>query len=62
MINDEADELIKEPFYSLKNRYQNSFESMEDSTFVFNYLDLLYHECQKINPNRGGSYITLLIR
>ena len=30
MINDEADELIKEPFYSLKNRYQNSFESMED--------------------------------
>ena len=31
MINDEADEVIKEPFDSLKNRYQNNLESMKGS-------------------------------
>ena len=34
MINDEADEVIKEIFDSLKNRYQNSLESMKGSEFV----------------------------
>ena len=29
MINDEADEVIKEFFDSLKNRYQNNVESMK---------------------------------
>ena len=31
MTNDEADEVIKEPFDSLKNRYQNNLESMKGS-------------------------------
>ena len=52
MINDEADEVIKELFDSLKNRYQN-LESMKGSAFVFDYV----HKCHKINPNCGGSYI-----
>ena len=30
---------------------------MKGSGFVFNYVPLLYYECHKINPNRGGSYI-----
>ena len=29
IINDKADEVIKEPFDSLKNRYQNNLESMK---------------------------------
>ena len=29
MINDEADEVIKELFDSLKNRYKNNLESMK---------------------------------
>ena len=29
VINDEADQVIKELFYSLRNRYQNNLESME---------------------------------
>ena len=34
MTNDEAvDEVIKELFLSLKNRYQNNLESMKDSEF-----------------------------
>ena len=57
MINDEADEVIKEPFDSLKNRYQNNLQSMKGSELVFDYVHLLYYECHKINPNRGGSHI-----
>ena len=57
MINDEADEVIKELFDSLKNRKQNNFESIKGSEFVFDYVHLLYNKCHKINPNHGGSYI-----
>ena len=57
MINDEADEVIKELFDSLKNRYQNNLESMKGSEFVFDYVQLLYYKCHKINHNHGESYI-----
>ena len=30
---------------------------MKGSKFVFDYVQLLYDKCDKINPNRGGSYI-----
>ena len=35
MINDEADEVIKELFDLLKNRYQNNLESVKGSELVF---------------------------
>ena len=35
MISDEADEVIKQLFDSLKNRYRNNLESMKGSEFVF---------------------------
>ena len=57
IISDEVDEVIKELFNSLKNRYQNNLESMKDSEFVFNYVWCLYYKCHKINPNCGGLYI-----
>ena len=57
MINDQADEVIKELFDSHKNRYQNNLESMKGSDFLFDYVHLLYYKCHKINPNSGGSYI-----
>ena len=57
MINDEAYEVIKELFDSLKTRYQNNLASMKGSEFVFDYAHLSYYKCHKINPNRGGSYI-----
>ena len=57
MINDETDEVIKELFDSLKNRYQSNLELMKGSEFVFDYVHLLYYKCHKTNPNRGGSYI-----
>ena len=55
MINDEAEEVIKELFYLLKNKYQNNLESMTGNEFVFNYIQLLYDKCHKINLNCGGS-------
>ena len=57
MISNEADEIIKRLFDSLKNRYQNNFQSVRDSEFFFDYVHLLYYKCHKINFNRGGSYI-----
>ena len=38
MINDEANEFIKELFDSLKSRYQNNLKSMNESEFVFDYV------------------------
>ena len=35
MINDEADEVIKELFDLLKNRYQNNLESVKGNELVF---------------------------
>ena len=57
MISDEADEVVKEVFDSLKNRYQNNLEPMKGSEFIFDYIQLLCYKCHKINANRGGSYI-----
>ena len=30
---------------------------MKGSEFVFDYVCLLYYKCNKINTNRGGSYV-----
>ena len=38
MINDEPDEVIKELFDALKNRYQNNLGSMKSSEVVFDYV------------------------
>ena len=56
MINDGADEVIKELFDSLKNRYQNNLESVKGSDNYL-YVHLLYHKYHKMNPNRCGSHI-----
>ena len=57
MINDEADEVIKQILDSLKNRYQNNLESMKGSEFVFHYVHLMYYKCHKTNANHSGSCV-----
>ena len=52
-----ADHVVKELFETLKNRNQNNLVSMKGSKFVFDYVQLLYYKCHKLNPNCGGSYI-----
>ena len=56
MINDEADEVIKN-LDSLRNRYHYNLGSMKGSEFVFDYVQLLYYKCHEIYPSQGGSYI-----
>ena len=53
MISGDVDEVIKELFDSFKNRFQNNLELMKGSEFVFDYVQLLYYKCHKINPNRN---------
>ena len=61
MINDKADEVIKELIQWLLSRYQIGLKtSMKGSGFVFDYFHLFYYKFQEINPNRGGSYIDFL--
>ena len=57
MIRDEADEVIKKIFDSLKNIYQNNLDSIRSNNFILDYVQLLYYKCHKINLNHGGSYI-----
>ena len=30
---------------------------MKGNEFIFDYVQLLYYKCHKINPSGGGSYI-----
>ena len=57
IINDEANEVPKKRFKSLRNRYQNNLELMKGSEFLFNYVDLLHSKCHNIYPVCGGSNI-----
>ena len=54
MINGKADEVMKELFDSLKNRYLNNSELIKGNEFVFDHVHLLYYKCHKINRNSGG--------
>ena len=55
MISDEADEVIKKLFDSLKNRYQNSLQVMRGGEFIFDFVQLMYGKCHEKNLNCGGS-------
>ena len=54
----DTDEIIKELFKSLLQRYQENLqEKMRGSDFVFDYVNFLYYDFNKISISRGGSYI-----
>ena len=58
MIGSETDEIIEELFKSLLQRYQEGLEeSMKGSEFVFDGVDALYYDLNKVSLNRGKSYI-----
>ena len=58
MTGSETDEIIEEVFKSLLQRYQEGLqESMKRSEFIFDSVDALYYDFNKISLNRGGSYI-----
>ena len=62
MNGSDTDEIIKELFKSLLQRYQDNLpEKMRDSDFAFDVVNFLYYDFNKISINRGGSYIVLQI-
>ena len=58
MNGNDTDEIIKERFKSLLERYQENLqEKMRDSDFAFDGVNFLYYDFNKISIGRGGSYI-----
>ena len=58
LVGSKTDEIIKELFKSLLQRYQEGLEeSMNGSEFIFDSVDVLYNNLNKISLNRGGSYV-----
>ena len=58
MMGSETDEIMKELFKSTVQRYQEGLEeSMRGSEFIFDSVDALYYDLNKISLNRGGSNI-----
>ena len=58
MNGSDTDEIIKELFKSLLQRYQENLqEKMIGSDFAFDGVNFLYYDFNKISINRGGSYI-----
>ena len=59
IMSSETNDIIEELCESLLQKYQErSGESMRGSEFIFDSVDLLYYNLQKISLNRkGSSYI-----
>ena len=58
MIGSETDEIIKNLFESFFQKYQERLEeSMRRSEFVYDIVDVLYYNLNKVSLSRGGSYI-----
>ena len=58
VMGSETNEINEELFKSFLKRYQEGLEeSMRGSEFIFDSIDALYYDLNKISLNRGGSYI-----
>ena len=58
MMGSETDEIIKELFKYVLQRYQEGLEeSMRGSEFIFDSVDALYYDLNKISLSRGRLYI-----
>ena len=58
MVGSETNEIIKDLFESFLQKYQEGLEeSMRGSEFVYDSVDVLYYNLNKVSLSRGGSYI-----
>ena len=58
MNGSDTNEIIKELFKSLLQRYQENLqEKMKGSDFAFDGINYLYYDLNKISIGKGGSYI-----
>ena len=57
-MGNETDEIIEKLFNSILQKYQERLEeSVKESDFVFDNVDLLLYKLHKISLNRSGSYV-----
>ena len=58
MVGSETNEIIKDLFESFLQKYQDGLkESMRGSEFVYDSVDVLYYNLNKVSLSRGRSYI-----
>ena len=58
MAGSETDEIIEDLFESFFQKYQEGLEkSTRGSKFVYDSVDVLYYNLNKVSLSRGGSYI-----
>ena len=58
MVDSETNVIIKDLFESFLQKYQEGLEeSMRGSKFVYDSVDVLYYNLNKVSLSRGGSYI-----
>ena len=58
MVGSETNEIIIDLFESFLQKYQKGLEElMRGSEFVYESVDLLYYNLNKVSLSRGGSYI-----
>ena len=58
MIGSETSEIIEDLFESFLQKYQEGLEeSVRGSEFVYDSVDALYYNLNKVSLSRGGSYI-----
>ena len=58
MIGSETDEIMEDLFESFLQKYQEAVEeSMRGTEFVYDSVDILYYNFNKVSLSRGGSYI-----
>ena len=58
LMGSETNEIIEELFKSFLQRYQEGLEeTMRGSEFIFDSVEALYYDLNKISLSRGGSYI-----
>ena len=58
MMGSKTDEIIEDFLESFLQKYQERLEeSMRGSEFVYDSVDVLYYNLNKVSLSRGGSYI-----
>ena len=58
MIGTETDEINEELFKSFLQKYQEGLEeSIRGSEFIYDSVDALYYNLNKLSLSRGGSYV-----
>ena len=57
MVGSETNEIIKDLFLNFfLQKYQEREESVRGNEFVYDSVDVLYYNLNKVSLNRGGSY------